>query len=297
MADVLNTPLPDDTAVADEWHGVVDNPWRRLRMFTDARIGLGRSGVSIPTQELLKFQLAHAQARDAVHTPLDFSGLTTALVSLAAEFPQLNSAAPLLLNSCAADRRTYLQRPDLGRMLDDASRAQLMQSNSAAQAPYDLALVIADGLSARAISENAVPFIRALLQQLHAENRAFTLAPVALINQGRVAVGDDAGELLNARAVLVMIGERPGLSSPDSMGLYLTWAPKRGLTDEKRNCISNVRKAGLMYDEAARKLLYLLTEAQRIQGSGVILKDRSDDTLIEGTQIRTSFLINDEKTD
>lgn len=297
MADAVNNARMDDAAVADEWQGVVDNPWRRLRMFTDARIGLGRSGVSIPTQELLKFQLAHAQARDAVHTPLDFSGLTTALVSLAAEFPQLNSAAPLLLNSCAADRRTYLQRPDLGRMLDDASRAQLMQSNSAAQEPYDLALVIADGLSARAISENAVPFIRALMQQLHAENRAFTLAPVALINQGRVAVGDDAGELLNARAVLVMIGERPGLSSPDSMGLYLTWAPKRGLTDEKRNCISNVRKAGLMYDEAARKLLYLLTEAQRIQGSGVILKDRSDDTLIEGTHIRTSFLINDEKMD
>lgn len=297
MADAVNNARMDDAAVTNEWQGVVDNPWRRLRMFTDARIGLGRSGVSIPTQELLKFQLAHAQARDAVHTPLDFSGLTTELVSLAAEFPQLNSAAPLLLNSCAADRRTYLQRPDLGRMLDDASRAQLMQSNSAAQEPYDLALVIADGLSARAISENAVPFIRALMQQLHAENRAFTLAPVALINQGRVAVGDDTGELLNARAVLVMIGERPGLSSPDSMGLYLTWAPKRGLTDEKRNCISNVRKAGLMYDEAARKLLYLLTEAQRIQGSGVILKDRSDDTLIEGTHIRTSFLINDEKMD
>ncbi|WP_430461050.1 ethanolamine ammonia-lyase subunit EutC [Thalassolituus sp. LLYu03] len=281
----------DNSPVTDDWNGVTDNPWRRLRMFTDARIGLGRSGVSIPTDELLQFQLAHAQARDAVHTPLDATTLAEQIQQLAQEFGQLNRAEPFLLCSEAGERRTYLQRPDLGRRLSEQDRSLLLQSGHKPQAVSDLAIVIADGLSARAISENAVPFLRALLTEFAEKKSTLTLAPLALVQQGRVAVGDDVGELLNARAVLVMIGERPGLSSPDSMGLYLTWAPQRGLTDDKRNCISNVRKAGLMYDEAARKLLYLLTEAQRLQGSGVILKDRSDDALIEGSESSTSFLL------
>ena len=283
-------------AVASEWSGVTDNPWRRLRMFTDARIGLGRSGVSIPTQELLQFQLAHAQARDAVHAPLDIARLQRTLMALGEEFSVLNPSPALALHSQAEDRRTYLQRPDLGRKLDDASRKLLQKQGISLQQPADLAIVIADGLSARAISENALPFIRALATQLSLKKSTLSIAPFTLVSQGRVAIGDDVGELLNARAVLVMIGERPGLSSPDSLGLYLTWAPRRGLTDEKRNCISNVRKAGLSWEEAARKLLYLLTEAQKLQGSGVILKDRSDDALIEGKDSKTSFLTGPEST-
>jgi len=280
---------------ATEWQGVIDNPWRRLRQFTDARIGLGRSGISLPTRELLEFQLAHAQARDAVHTPMDFSALTTALENLEQEFSILNKERPATVHSQAADRMEYLQRPDLGRRLADSSRILLQQKQHSAGKPFDLAIVIADGLSATAISENAVPFIRALAHALQQECPELLLAPFTLVEQGRVAIGDDAGELLNARAVLVMIGERPGLSSPDSLGLYLTWAPQRGLTDEKRNCISNVRKAGLSYTEAVRKLLYLFTEARRLQCTGVAIKDRSDNNIIDSSSGQTSFLLYNNK--
>ena len=232
---------------------VTDNPWRRLREFTDARIGLGRAGVSTPTRESLEFQLAHAQARDAVHTELDFAGLQQDLVALAEKYPVLNTETPLVLHSLATDRMTYLQRPDWGRQLDEASLAALKPHK--AIEPYDLAIVIADGLSATAIKENAVVFIETLVQAMQGSENAYSLAPIVLVEQGRVAVGDDVCEALNAKAVLVLIGERPGLSSPDSLGLYLTWAAKRGLTDDKRNCISNVRKAGLSYFAAIRLLI------------------------------------------
>ena len=259
----------------DDWNGVVDNPWRRLRQFTAARIGLGRSGISLPTKEMLEFQLAHAQARDAVHTPLDFSALTQQLETLAEQYPLLNEEPPLKLHSEAVDRMTYLQRPDLGRRLDEASRVLLRQEQQTPEQPFDLALVIADGLSATAIAHNAVPFIQALCEELNADKQEWTLAPITLVEQARVAVGDDVGELLNAKTVLVLIGERPGLSSPDSLGLYLTWAPVRGLTDARRNCISNVRPEGLNFSEAAHKAGYLLRESRRLQLSGVQLKDRS----------------------
>ena len=259
----------------DDWNGVVDNPWRRLRQFTAARIGLGRSGISLPTKEMLEFQLAHAQARDAVHTPLDFSVLTQQLETLAEQYPLLNEEPPLKLHSEAVDRMTYLQRPDLGRRLDEASRVLLQQEQQTPEQPFDLALVIADGLSATAIAHNAVPFIQALCEELNADKQEWTLAPITLVEQARVAVGDDVGELLNAKTVLVLIGERPGLSSPDSLGLYLTWAPVRGLTDARRNCISNVRPEGLNFSEAAHKAGYLLRESRRLQLSGVQLKDRS----------------------
>lgn len=259
----------------DDWNGVVDNPWRRLRQFTAARIGLGRSGISLPTKEMLEFQLAHAQARDAVHTPLDFSALTQQLETLAEQYPLLNEEPPLKLHSEAVDRMTYLQRPDLGRRLDEASRVLLQQEQQSPEQPFDLALVIADGLSATAIAHNAVPFIQALCEELQDDKQAWKFAPITLVEQGRVAVGDDVGELLNARIVLVLIGERPGLSSPDSLGLYLTWAPVRGLTDARRNCISNVRPEGLNLSEAAHKAGYLLRESRRLQLSGVQLKDRS----------------------
>ncbi|OYO28870.1 ethanolamine ammonia-lyase subunit EutC [Janthinobacterium sp. PC23-8] len=262
---------------------VTANPWQSLRRFTAARIALGRCGVSQPTAPQLAFQLAHARARDAVHLALDPAALADAL--------QAACALPCLsLHSAAPGRDIYLQRPDLGRRLDDASRQALLQRPAAPAAGHDLAIVIADGLSALAIEQNAAPFLRALMARLAADN--WTLAPLAIVAQGRVAVGDEVGELLGARAVLVLIGERPGLSSPDSMGLYLTWAPKTGLTDASRNCISNVRPAGLSYDEAAFKLHYLLTEARKRQLSGVALKDEtaSDNNPLDAP--RRNFLLD-----
>lgn len=237
---------------------VIDNPWSQLRRFTAARIALGRTGVSLPTAPQLAFQLAHAQARDAVHLALDGAGLAQ---SLSADL----GLPCICLHSAAPDRATYLRRPDLGRKLDAASRAALERP----PAPCDIGFVIADGLSALAIERHALPFLRCWT----------ALAPgtmsLAIVQQGRVAVGDEVGELLGVPLVVVMIGERPGLSSPDSMGLYLTWAPKAGLTDERRNCISNVRPGGLGYEDAAHKLHYLVSEARRRGVSGVALKDES----------------------
>jgi ethanolamine ammonia-lyase small subunit len=241
------------------------DPWHALRRFTSARIALGHTGVSQPTSVQLDFQLAHARARDAVHQALDTAALTQAL---AAAWPELPPA--LLLHSAAETRNVYLQRPDLGRRLDAPSRA-LLSAQRGGEAPYDLAFVIADGLSALAVMQNAPPLLQALHARLAAER--WTVAPLTIVQQGRVAVGDEAGELLGAQLVVVLIGERPGLSSPDSMGLYLTWAPRVGLTDERRNCISNVRPAGLGHDDAAARLHYLLGEARRRQVSGVGLKD------------------------
>ncbi|MEO6918454.1 MAG: ethanolamine ammonia-lyase subunit EutC [Collimonas sp.] len=248
---------------------VVDNPWQALRQFTAARIALGRSGVSLPTSAQLEFQLAHARARDAVHLALDVKALTSSLCQANQEF------GCVAVSSAAGNRDTYLQRPDLGRRLDAASRAVLLELHQSHQppAPYDLAIVIADGLSALAIEQNARPFLDALMKTLAPDN--WSLAPVTIVRQGRVAIGDEIGEIFAAKMVAILIGERPGLSSPDSMGLYLTWAPRVGLTDESRNCISNVRPAGLSYEEAAFKLHYLLTQARQRQLSGIQLKDET----------------------
>jgi len=269
---------------------VTHNPWRQLRQFTAARIGLGRAGVSTPTRESLEFQLAHAQARDAVHTELDVETLQQNLIQLQQDISLTTASAPLVLQSRATDRTTYLQRPDYGRQLDDAGFADIKPYYS--NTPYDLALVIADGLSATAIHQNVVAFLTVLLPMLVNEKPDLTLAPISLVKQGRVAIGDDIGEALNARAVLILIGERPGLSSPDSLGLYLTWSPKRGLTDDKRNCISNVRQAGLSYVAAAHKCLYLLSEARRLQCSGVAIKDRSTEKIVDSSAVQTSFLLD-----
>lgn len=249
---------------------VTANPWQALRQFTQARIALGRAGSSLPTAPLLEFQLAHARARDAVHLELDAQALADKLTST------LSSSAGgqgcLQLHSAAASRDIYLQRPNLGRRLDAASR-ELLAQHADVQERCDLALVIADGLSALAVEQNAAPLIEALLPRLAPDG--WTLAPPVIVRQGRVAVGDEVGELLGARAVLVLIGERPGLSSPDSLGLYLTWAPRVGLRDDSRNCISNVRPAGLSYEKAAYKLHYLLTQARLGGASGVTLKDET----------------------
>lgn len=242
-------------------------PWQALRQFTDARIALGAAGISQPTGAQLDFQLAHARARDAVHLPLDTDVLSPALQ---AAWPHASPA--LLLHSAAANRNVYLQRPDLGRRLDAPSRALLTDGDDGNH-HCDLAIVVVDGLSSHAIAQNAAPFLAALHLQLAAE--AWTLAPLAIVQQGRVAVGDEVGELLRAKLVVVLIGERPGLSAPDSMGIYMTWAPRVGLTDERRNCISNVRPAGLSYAQAAARLQYLLGQAQLRQLSGVALKDET----------------------
>lgn len=241
------------------------DPWHVLRRFTAARIALGHAGISQPTRAQLGFQLAHAMARDAVHTALDGAALAH---DLGAAWPELPPA--LLLRSAADERTTYLQRPDLGRRLDDGSRARLAGIGAAA---CDLALVVADGLSALAVASNAAPLLRAL--RAHLSPAGWTLAPPCIVEQGRVAIGDEIGELLGARLVVVLIGERPGLSAPDSMGAYLTWAPRVGLTDESRNCISNIRPAGQRPEEAATRLYHLLTQARQRGVTGVALKDDS----------------------
>jgi ethanolamine ammonia-lyase small subunit len=258
---------------------VTHNPWRRLRQYTDARIGLGRAGISLPTAELLAFQLAHAQARDAVHFPLDIDALLHSLGEVAA-IAAFGDA--LSLQSQAPDRVTYLQRPDLGRDLSEASVARLQKLRQAIKQPPDIALVIADGLSSRAVQQNAVPFIDQFITDLATQNPEIHMTPPILVEQGRVAIGDEVGHLLGARQVVVLIGERPGLSSPDSLGIYLTYGPEPGLPDARRNCISNIRPAGLSFEQASQRLLYLIQEAARLKLSGVALKDRSAEVMIEG---------------
>lgn len=245
---------------------VLPATWDGLQRFTDARIALGRAGHSQPTAAHLAFQLAHAQARDAVHLPLDIAMLAQGVQGLG-----LNT---LCLRSAAQDRATYLQRPDLGRRPDDHSLQRLRE---VAAAPVDLSIVVADGLSALGVMRNALPLLQHLLGLLQADPQPWALAPVVLVEQGRVAIGDPVGEALQARLVLVLIGERPGLSSPDSLGIYFTWAPRPGLTDAQRNCVSNVREAGLPPERAARKLHPLMAQARRLQISGVALKDETDD--------------------
>jgi len=271
-------------------HPVVANPWTGLRRFTDARIALGRAGVSLPTRAHLQFQQAHAEARDAVHQALDVAQLTQDMS--AAWLP--GAPEPLALHSGASNRAQYLQRPDWGRLLHADSRSRLQNlreaDHSGLPRPFDLVLVVADGLSALAVQQNAPPFLEALHHKLAVTH--WRIAPLCIVEQGRVAVGDAVGEALGARAVVVLIGERPGLSSPDSMGLYLTWMPRVGLTDAARNCISNVRLAGLSYEAAAAKLVYLLEQARSRQLSGVDLKDDTAPTALVGGQVQNNFLLD-----
>jgi ethanolamine ammonia-lyase small subunit len=255
---------------------VIRNPWDQLRQFTAARIALGRTGVSLPTAPQLAFQLAHAQARDAVRYELDDAALAQDLTAaLGLQCISVHSAAP--------DRATYLRRPDFGRMLDPASRAALDRAGT-----YDIGFVIADGLSALAIERHALPFLRSWFDAL--PPGAMSVAPLVIVRQGRVAVGDEVATLLGVELVVVMIGERPGLSSPDSMGLYLAWQPQVGMTDERRNCISNVRPTGLAYADAARQLHKLVLQARRRGLSGVALKgDCGDD--VPAVADRPNFLL------
>jgi len=231
----------------------------RLRDYTPARVELGRTGAGLPTRAWLEFQVAHAQARDAVHLPL-------AIPSIALELQQ-KKIRSVALASCARDRTEYLKRPDLGRRLNQESRERL----AALGDHYDAAFVIADGLSALAAHRHAAPLVEVLMQGLN----GWSLGPVAIVEQGRVAIGDEVGELLGARMAVVLIGERPGLSSPDSLGVYLTWQPRPGRLDAERNCISNIRAEGLSYRAAAHKLLFLMRESRRLKLSGVALKEEA----------------------
>lgn len=241
-----------------------DDPWDDLRRYTDARIALGRCGVSLPHKEWLRFRLAHARARDAVLTPFDRERVRTALEEGGLECVDLTSAA--------AGKEEFLARPDKGRRLSEASHALLEREFAEKRRQgADICLVISDGLSARAIHENAAPFALSFLAR--AREAGFSTTPVALVEYGRVAVADEVASLMGARLVVILIGERPGLSSPNSLGVYLTYAPFPGCTDEARNCISNVRPAGLSIEEGVRKLCYLVQGAFARGLTGVNLKD------------------------
>lgn len=241
------------------------DPWTELRTHTRARIALGRSGAGLPTAELLRFGVAHAQARDAVHMPLDVAALHGELTA--------HGFDAIELTSSAGERTTYLQRPDLGRRLSDHGAAALRAYPDKGGA---IVCVIGDGLSARAVQRHAL----ALLLELRARLEPKLGAPIVLARQARVALGDQIGELLHAALVIMLIGERPGLSSPDSLGAYLTWAPRVGCVDSQRNCVSNIRPEGLRYGEAAHKIAWLAQAALARRVSGVALKDETDRTAL-----------------
>ncbi len=245
----------------------VDTAWRRLTDLTPARIGLGRSGTGLPTTRVLEFAMAHAQARDAVHARFDAEALAGEITALGYEV--------LRVASTADSTELFLRRPDLGRRLSDADRAKLSARDAQA---CDLAIVIGDGLSATAVHGHALNLLKVLLPAL--EQRCLKLAPLTIASGTRVALGDEVGALLKAKLVLVLIGERPGLSAPDSLGAYLTFAPKPGRNDAERNCVSNIRSAGLSYDLAAFRLDWLINAALQRQLTGVQLKDQSETVLI-----------------
>jgi len=233
------------------------NGWASLRALTPARIALGRAGNGLPTAELLRFGLAHARARDAVHAALDAQALAVQLAAL--------GLAPRIVHSAAQERGTYLRRPDLGR--------RLAADCAVENAGHECALVIADGLSALAVQRHAAPLVAALVSLAP---QRWAAAPVAIALQGRVALGDDIGARLGANLVVVLIGERPGLSSPDSLGAYITHAPRVGRSDAERNCVSNIRPQGLDYESAARRIDWIAAAALARGMTGVCLKDDSE---------------------
>jgi len=237
--------------------------WADLRRFTPARVALGRAGNGLPTSAHLEFQAAHAAARDAVHADLDTAALQAQLAEA--------GLASIAVHSAAPDRRTYLLRPDLGRRLCDTDRLML----AGLPRPGSMLFLVCDGLSATAVQRHAVPLLRGVLPRLE----AVSTAPIVVARQGRVALGDDIGEVLGAEAVAVLIGERPGLSAADSLGVYLTWQPRRGRTDAERNCISNIRSEGLSPEAAADKLLWLIGAMRRLRLTGVGLKDEQPGAL------------------
>jgi ethanolamine ammonia-lyase small subunit len=242
------------------------DPLQALKAFTPARIGLGRIGSGIPLKAFQEFKLAHAHARDAVYSELDVDGLKAGLEQF---------CLPLItLHSAAAYREQYLQRPDLGRKLDEASAEEIKNYHL----PCDVAIIIADGLSATAVNSNTNQLLQLLVPMLRSVKLG--LAPITLVKQGRVAIGDEIAYALGAKLCLILIGERPGLSAADSVGAYITYAPKPVLTDESRNCISNIRPRGLNSAAAAKKIFYIIQEAFKSKLTGIGLKD--NEGLLQG---------------
>jgi ethanolamine ammonia-lyase small subunit len=246
----MKTPAPPSRSIRD------------LRDLTPARVGLGRAGASMPTEALLEFTLDHARARDAVHAAFDVPAMISGLSDL--------GLAAFEVCSRAGNRKDYLRRPDLGRTLDQASQ-HLLAGHSGS--PCQLAIVVGDGLSPRAVNAHAIELVRNLIPRLAIERIEIGYAVVA--SGARVALGDEIGAILGARMIVMLIGERPGLSAPDSLGAYLTFAPRPGLTDAERNCVSNIRGSGLGYDEAAFRIAWLVREGLAREVTGVALKDES----------------------
>lgn len=244
---------------------VISNPWEHLKHFTDARIALGRVGSSLPTQRHLEFQSAHASARDAVKLPLNWLSIQTELVQMGLDWLQVHSQA--------SDRLTYLQRPDLGRLLLPEDEEALKQYRNNVDKNPDITLVVADGLSSQAIQENAIGVLNELIPTLKA---TYSIAPIILAEQARVALGDEIGQALNSQMVIMLIGERPGLSAANSMGIYLTYKPTRSCLDSERNCLSNIRSGGMSYPTTVEKICYLLDKAFRQQMTGVGLKEEQN---------------------
>ncbi len=254
------------------------DPWHHLNQLTPARIGLGRTGMSLPTRANLDFQLAHALARDSVNIPLDFKKLQNKLDNLA--------YITLHLQSQADSQSTYLQRPDLGRLLNDYSLNELTAKENL---NVDVVIVVADGLSSKAIENHAVPFLHLLVPTL--KELDYQLAPICLVKHGRVAIGDAIASHYKAKLCITLIGERPGLSSPDSMGIYFTYQAQANIsTDADRNCISNIHANGLSYKQSLTKLLFLIKGAEQHKLSGVNLKDETPNTSLEN-QYSNNFLL------
>jgi ethanolamine ammonia-lyase small subunit len=254
---------PDAPALAPS------SPFRSLRDYTSARVALGRAGTSIATTDILDFQLAHARARDAVHSQFDVEAFARRLKE---ELPSLGKfQVPVVtLNSAAADREEYVRRPDRGRVLAEESASRLNTCSC------DVVFIVADGLSAIAPERNAIPLLGAVVPRVL--EAGWACGPVCVIGHARVAIGDQVGSMLGASLSVVLIGERPGLSSHDSLGAYITWQPQLGRTDAERNCISNIRAGGLNHAEAAERLLWYLNEARTRRLSGTALKERGGPT-------------------
>lgn len=265
----------------DDYKQIIpQDPWQNLRQFTPARIALGHTGISLPTKASLEFQLAHALARDAVNIPLDFENLEQRL--------NKQGYQCLMLQTQAENQRMYLQRPDLGRLLSEYSLESLQKNP---QINTDAVVVVSDGLSSKAVEHHAEPFLNLVLPELQA--KGFSWPPVCLVKHGRVAIGDAIAEHFTARLCIVLIGERPGLSSPDSMGIYFTYQARSGIsTDADRNCISNIHQNGLGYGQALNKLLYLINESEKLQLSGINLKDETTDTALGSQHQQANFLLD-----
>jgi ethanolamine ammonia-lyase small subunit len=253
---------PEKFSLSPQDASADDGLWAGMRRLTAARIGLKRTGASLATGPLLDFRLAHARARDAVHEPLDEARLVAELAGLGMQVVSVASAVE--------DRQRYLMRPDLGRLLAPSAEATLRRHAGS----HDVVFVVADGLSARAVQMHARPVLAGIIPALRSEG--WRLAPIVVASHGRVGIGDAIAAVLGAGCVVVLIGERPGLTASDSMGAYLTWKPQARTTDADRNCISNIRPDGIGYADAGEKLVHLLLAMRGRQISGVRLKDDSD---------------------